>query len=296
MAQRFGGQYSPNGKRPPAGPAAQGAQPPSPVPADVAVKTGVRSGLMFLLPLLFLGPLLGGSPDSLIKSFLAAGLMLAAALFTREGIKAEQAYDARKAARRPAIPRKIFGSVLAGAAIVAGATVWAEGMIYPVLFGLVGAGLHLGAFGPDPLRDKGAEGIDLFQTDRVAKAVTEGEAYLAAMADAVLRVKDRQIEERVSRFASSARALFRAIEADPGDLTAARKYMSVYLMGARDATVKFVDLYRQNQDAKARADYEALLVDLETTFAEKSKAFLANNHTDLDVEIAVLRDRLKLEA
>ena len=88
---------------------------------------------------------------------------------------------------------------------------------------------------------------------------------------------------------------FRAIESDPGDLTAARKYLSVYLMGARDATVKFADLYRQNRDARARADYESLLADLETTFAEKSKAFLASNHTDLDVEIAVLRDRLTLE-
>jgi hypothetical protein len=45
----------------------------------------------------------------------------------------------------------------------------------------------------------------------------------------------------------------------------------------------------------ARADYEALLTDLETTFAEKSTAFLSNNRTDLDVEISVLRDRLKFD-
>jgi hypothetical protein len=63
--------------------------------------------------------------------------------------------------------------------------------------------------------------------------------------------------------------LFRTIEGDPGDLTAARKYLSVYLLGARDATVKFADHYAQTRDAAARTDYEALLTDLETTFARR---------------------------
>ncbi len=48
-------------------------------------------------------------------------------------------------------------------------------------------------------------------------------------------------------------SLFRTVEGDPRDLTAARKYLSVYLMGARDATVKFADLYAQNRNTKARA-------------------------------------------
>jgi hypothetical protein len=155
--------------------------------------------------------------------------------------------------------------------------------------------LHLGAFGLDPMADKGMEGIDAFQTGRVAKAVEEGEAHLAAMQDAILRARDRALEKRVAQFSAVARGLFRTIEGDPGDLTAARKYLSVYLMGARDATVKFADHYAQTRDTQARADYEALLTDLETTFAQKSTAFLTNSRTDLDVEIAVLRDRLKLD-
>ncbi len=250
---------------------------------------------MFILPFLFLGPLFGGSPDRLILSLAAAALMLAAAFLTREGIKAHRAFDARKVARRPAFPRKIVASVLAGLALAAGTAVWATGPVYPALFGLIGAALHLGAFGPDPLHDKGAEGIDQFQSDRVARAVDEAEGYLKGMADAILRAGDAQMERRVAAFALAARGLFRSVENDPGDLTAARKFLSVYLMGARDATVKFADLYAQNRDAKARADYEALLGDLETNFAERTRALLASNHRDLDVEIAVLRDRLKLE-
>lgn len=291
MAQRFGDKHSPKG-----GPSQLPTNlAPFPEVAPEDQPAGVRAGLMFALPLLFLGPLLGGSPGDLILSFFAAGLMLVSAILTREGIRAHRAFAARRLARRPAIPRKIFGALLAGASLAAGAGVWADGPIYPALLGLLGAGLHLGSFGPDPLRDKGAEGIDPFQAGRVAQAVEEAEAYLKSMSDAILRAEDRQIEERVSLFGASARKLFRAIEADPGDLTAARRYLSVYLMGARDATVKFADLYRQNRDPRARADFESLLADLESTFAERSRALLADGHTDLDVEIAVLRDRLKLE-
>ena len=115
------------------------------------------------------------------------------------------------------------------------------------------------------------------------------------MKDAILRAGDRGLERRVEQFSAAARNLFRTIEGDPGDLTAARKYMSVYLVGARDATVKFADHFARSRDAAARADYEALLGDLETTFSQKTTAFLSSGRTDLDVEIEVLRDRLKLD-
>ena len=197
-------------------------------------------------------------------------------------------------ARRPASPRKIFAAVLTGAGLVVGGLV-AQPLIYAVLFGLAGVVLHLGAFGLDPLADKGLEGVDSFQVQRVAKAVDEAEALLAGMKDAILRANDRGLEASVEKFAGIARNLFRTVEGDPGDLTAARKYLSVYLMGARDATVKFADAYAQARDPRIRADYEALLGDLETTFAERTQSMLSGSHTDLDVEIQVLRDRLKLE-
>ena len=162
-------------------------------------------------------------------------------------------------------------------------------------FAVLGAILHFAAFGPDPMKDKGMEGIDSFQTERVARAVDEGEAHLAAMSDAILRAKDRALEARVAAFAATARTMFRTVEGDPGDLTAARKYLSVYLMGARDATVKFADVYAQGRDPKVRADYEALLGDLETNFAGRTKLLLEGAHTDLDVEIQTLRDRLAFE-
>ena len=285
MAERFGGKYSPQNAR-----AASGG------PAGLAAPkvSGLwRVNLLFLSAFLFLFPAFGDDPRDMLLGLGAGGLMILSAWLTREGLKAEAAYAARKVARRPAFPRKIAGAVLTGAALAVGGVIAGQGIVYPAFYALVGLGLHLGAFGLDPRTDKGMEGIDAFQTGRVAHVVEEGEAYLKAMQDAILRAGEPGLDRRVAAFAVAARGLFRTIEADPGDLTAARKYMSVYLMGARDATVKFADHYAQTRDAGARTDYEALLADLETTFAQKTTMFLSNSRTDLDVEIAVLRDRLK---
>ena len=286
MAERFGGKYSPG-----SGPS---AKPPAVAAEPKAARQG-RTTILFLSALLFLFPAFGDGPREMLLGLLAGGLLVLSAWLTREGLKAEAAYTARKLARRPTFPRKIFGALLTGVALAVGGAIAQQGLLYPALYALVGAGLHLLSFGLDPLADKGMEGIDAFQTTRVAHAVEEGEKHLAAMKDAILRARDGSLERRVDQFANAARGLFRTIEADPGDLTAARKYMSVYLMGARDATVKFADHYAQTRDPGARADYEALLTDLETTFAQKTTTFLTNNRSDLDVEIAVLRDRLKLD-
>jgi hypothetical protein len=287
MAERFGGKYSPQNAR------SASEVPPVLVAPKVA---GLwRANLLFLSAFLFLFPAFGDDPRDMLLGLSAGGLLVLAAWLSREGLKAEAAYAARKLARRPAFPRKIAGAVLTGTALALGGVIAGQGVVYPALYAFVGLALHLGAFGLDPRTDKGMEGIDAFQTGRVAHAVEEGEAYLKGMQDAILRAGDGGLERRVAQFATAARGLFRTIEADPGDLTAARKYLSVYLMGARDATVKFADHYAQTRDASARADFEALLADLETTFAQKTTMFLSNNRTDLDVEIAVLRDRLKFD-
>jgi hypothetical protein len=293
MAQKFGGKYSPDNAKPPAG----ADQPPrNAYDGKRRSAAGSKSNLLFIVPAIFPITAFFGGPSELVTGLSAFALLILAAWLTREGILAQEAYAARRVARRPAIPRKIFASVLTGAGLAVGALSGGAGLIYPLLFGVIGAGLHLLSFGPDPLRDKGMEGIDAFQTDRVARAVDEGEKHLTAIKDAILRAGDRQLEARVDRFVTAARAMFRGVESDPGDLTAARKYLGVYLMGARDATVKFADLYAQNRDPSARAAYDALLTDLETNFSARTTALLMNNRTDLDVEIDVLRERLQREA
>lgn len=288
MAERFGGRYSPTAKSDATG------RPKGPFEGKTRSKAGGRVNFLFLAPLPLAVTAFFQDPTGLAARLAAFGLLILAAWLTREGIIAQEAYDARKIARRPAMPRKIVASVLTGIGLALPALAGGN-VVSAVIFGVLGAALHSFAFGLDPMKNKGMEGVDEFQTDRVARAVEGAEKYLAGMSDAILRAKDRDLERRVESFQTTARTMFRTIENDPRDLTAARKYLSVYLMGARDATVKFADLYAQTPDAAARADYEKLLDDLEQNFAAQKKKMLLDDKTDLDVEIEVLRDRLQRE-
>ena len=289
MAQRYGGKFSPGGS---------GADLPPPQNGSYRgarrTRAGGRVNLLFLAPLPLIWKAFTSEPVEMALYLAALGLLILAAWMTREGILAQEAFEARKVARRPALPRKIVGSLSTGAGLFA-AGMAGFGVLEAVIFAGLGAVIHAFAFGLDPLRDKGADGVDLFQTDRVARAVDEAEAHLAAMSDAIARAGDRQLEARVERFKTTARDLFRTVEEDPRDLTAARKYLSVYLLGARDATVKFAEIYGRNRDAGAKADYTALLDDLEGNFAARTEKLLRDDRSDLDIEIGVLRERLQRE-
>ncbi|MEL7099591.1 MAG: 5-bromo-4-chloroindolyl phosphate hydrolysis family protein [Pseudomonadota bacterium] len=287
MAKRFGGKYSPTGQTETHAPAAFDGARVDPV--------GFRANAMFLPPVVLAALSLNDGALGLAAGLGGAGVLTLGAWLLRGGLQAEMAYTSRKVARRPALPRKMLAALLAGLGIAAAAWRVEPGLIAPILFGVATTGLHLAAFGLDPMKDKGMEGIDTFQQDRVARVVDEAEAYLAEMSDALLRARDREMEGKLETFQSSARALIRSVEEDPRDLTAARKYLGVYLMGARDATVKFVDIYSRNRDAQARADYAALLDDLTQNFAARTTKLLEGDRTDLTVEIDVLRGRLERE-
>lgn len=259
------------------------------------MRAGTRAGWLFVPPVLLAFLSLNDGAVGLAMGLVGAALLALAAWLTRDGLRAHAAYDQRKVARRPGIPRKIFGSVLTGAGVVLASLSNDPSVIAAVLFGVIAAALHIVAFGPDPLTDKRMEGIDTFQQDRVAKVVDEAEEYLSAMRDHVDTLKDSRLSERVGDFQAAARKMIRTVEEDPRDLTGARKFLSVYLLGARDAAAKFADLYKRQPDENARADFESLLTDLEQNFAARTEKMLLDDRSDMDIEIKVLRDRLQRE-
>lgn len=294
MARRYGGKYSPDGS----GPGGADAPQPAPFRDRRARRVNLRARLMFLLPLplLFagLGAIGRGSPAEMLAEIGGfAGLMLSAWLLN-EGLRAEEAYDARVIARPPAIPRKIFAAALTGVSVAAvGMFSLGQGLFGALAFGVLASLAHLAAFGVDPMRRKGMDGVDAFATERVAKAVDRAEGLVREILSASEGIRDRRIEGRIERLCAQAREVFRTVEEDPSDFARARTFMSVYLLGLRDATRKFADLYGRTRDPEALRDYEALLADLETSFTTHRTDLLSDNRSDLDIEIEVLRERLQ---
>ncbi|MFQ1701739.1 5-bromo-4-chloroindolyl phosphate hydrolysis family protein [Loktanella agnita] len=290
MAQRFGGKYSPDGS----GPQADAVREQAVDQRNVA-SAGARAKWLFIPPVILVFTGFGDGPVTLITALVGGGVLALAAWLLREGLKAEAAYHARRVARRPAIPRKMLAAGLTGTGATLAAYSGDTGMIGSVLYGVAALGLHVTAFGIDPLSDKQMQGVDTRQQDRVARVVDKAEAHLDVMNAQIAALSDRKLDLRVASFQAVARKMIRTVEEDPRDLTAARKFLGVYLMGARDTAIKFADLYGRTKDADARASFEALLDDLEQNFAAKTQKMLLDDRSDMDIEINVLRDRLQRE-
>ncbi len=254
-----------------------------------------RGGLLFLAPLPLAFRAFGREPQGLVLMLGALGLFLLGAWLTREGQIAHAAYDERRIARRPAFPRKIAGALLIGAGIFT--TLLAEGgsALNGALLGGLAVGLHLLAFGPDPLRDKRAEGIDEFQQDRIARVTDEAETLLDGIRQDIARLGERDLNARVAAFAEEVRRMRDTVETDPRDLSAARRYLGVYLQGARDATARFAELYASRKDPEIRKQYVNFLDDLQKNYAARTRHLMENGREDMEVEIEVLRERLQRE-
>ena len=288
-ARRFGGAYSPGA----------GA------PAAVAGKPWFRriSWRALALPLaptpLIFAFIDGAIRGDLVRLVASVGFWLAlllAAKLAGDGVRAHEAYDERLIARPPALPRKIIAAVLTGLSVAGICLVLVgSGPLISGFWGLLALGAHLVCFGPDPLKAKGLPGLPPVELERAAAKLAEAEKVVSETAAAAGRLRDRALEARIDRLAFAARDILKELEADPRDLPRARRFLTVHLVGLRDATLQFAEARAKDAAEAQRAPFEALLVDLETSFAKTRAGLLADDETALEIEIEVLRDRLKQE-
>ena len=279
MAQRYGGTHSP-------GSVGAGAdlRPPMKGRARVSILMGL--GALSAVAALFQG----GALDTATQ-LVGGAILFAGGVVTREGLKAEATYNARAIARRPAAPRKAIGAAITGAGVGTATLAGLDGLAPALVYGAVAAGLHVASFGTDPMRDKGTR--DAPGSARVARTVESAEASLDAMRDHAARTRDREIMDAVDRLRGTAAAMLRTVEQDPRDLTAARRYLGVYLDAARDAARKYADLAPQARDAEARDRVLSLIRDLARGMEAKRETLLIADRTDLEIEVETLRDRLR---
>lgn len=300
-AKRFGGAYSPGG-------APKGAEG-GPAAGAPASRFSNRSPRWFSWRVLglYLAPtplvwsgmwqLLTADIPELLWTLGPYAVLMLAAFLTGQGLRAAAAYDARTIAKPPAFPRKLVAAGLTGLG-VAGAAAFGAGLGAPLggVLGAIAAACHIAAFGLDPMRAKGVGvgGIAEAELTRVAEKLDEAEAVVAATIAAAKGLRDRGLTDRIDRLAFAARDILKDIQSDPRDLRRARRFLSVHLVGLRDATVKFAAARARGAD-DLRPEYEGLLTDLEASFAKQRERLMVEDQTELEVEIDVLRDRLRQE-
>ncbi len=258
----------------------------------------LRTYRAFAIPMFVAGflSILGGHPIAAL-SCIGAGLgVLASAHITKDGLIAESEYHSRVISRAPALPRKTIGALIMGASVSIGSWLGAEvNMITSIGVGAIATIGMVMSFGLDPIRAKGLAGVNQHEASRAADAIDKAEALLKEIREMAVAFKDRRLRLDVENLAISAEDMFQSIENDPGEYRNARRYLSVYLEGARDATSQFINLPKNQQSAEATAKYTALVRELDTGFRQKSQLMLEDNRNSLDIEIDVLRERLASE-
>lgn len=308
MSKRFGGEYSPVRERsaraePVVGLNSFANNQPAPALTKFSGQSVRRSGSrlktlqMILIPLSISGllkiknlDLLGAAGTLGGAAMIFLGLWLA-----REGITAREAYEAREIARPPTPPRLILGALFTALGVGLAAFLGAKlGLALGLGLGLFAGIAQLGAFGIDPLRPKGIESAQSdFEFTRVTETIAQGEVHLRRFFAQLEGVRDREIMASAEAFGGASERLFRAVERDPKDLTAARKYLSIYLKAAADAAQKYAELARSRQEAPMRARFISLIEDLRLGFEEKTQQLAQNDHSALEVDIELLQSRLR---
>ena len=307
-AKRFGGAHSPGGD--PTGAETSRRTRMTGGKAKPSGGPNVRSWIMFILPtpLLFavLDAMLNSAPIRLILCLVAYAAFMLGAWLLREGQKAEAEFNARAIAKPPAFPRKICSAILAGIGVLLASWIGSSGgglmafgvaALTAIIYAVLAVGLHLMAFGLDPMKAKGMEdrGIAAAEMERVSDALDKAENKLQSIESLARSLNDREISEKVTDLNATVREMIKLVEEDPRDLGRARRYLGVYLKGADDATRKYTNNHERLNDPALRAEYLALLTDLQDSFARGKETLLLDDRTDLEVEIEVLRDRLGQE-
>lgn len=294
-AKRFGGEHSKGGST------TGGAS----APPRTAFAGRKASGFSWRVLGLYLAPsglllpgLIGLLSADLPRIGWALGgyaLVMFGAWMTGQGLKAEAAFAERLIAKPPAFPRKLFGGGMIAAALFEVMFFGIGVGLFPSLFyGALALGAHIYAFGLDPMKAKGVVSHDGADLSHVIDRLEEAELVVDATIEAARRLGDRKLEARVDSLAYAARDILREIQSDPRDFRRARRFLSVHLVGLRDATQKYATAKAKGA-ADMRAEYDDLLTDLEASFAKQRETLLTDDRVDLEIEIEVLRDRLKEE-
>ncbi len=256
--------------------------------------------LMFLLPLPVLfaafAALARGNLSELLGNAAGYGLFLAGALLLRRGLLSEAEYDRRRVARAPYPLKTLGGGFIA---LATGVTAAFGAGHHPAMAGAFGLAALLGCYltyGFDPRAAKrftDRDGVDT--TDRVLEALAQAESSIAAIEQATREIRNAELNGRLRRIVAQARKVLTLLEEDPRDLRRARKFLNVYLDGARQVTEGYAKTHARVATPELEDNFRRVLITIEEVFEEQQQKLLESDLSDLDVQIEVLTTQLKRE-
>jgi len=260
--------------------------------------------ILYLLPV----PLLGKAVYELMWQGRFGGFALSLALFAlfivgaslaRRGIARDLDFKHRKIARAAGAPFKIAGGVvIAGATFL---TAWLAAGQSVAAAAAIGLGALLGFFltyGVDARGEKGVDAASGVSVQEVQEALAEARGRIGAIEEAAKKLAGAtayELRRKVRDVVTAASKVLQLIEEDPRDLRRARKFLHVYLDGAKTVTENYASTAAKAPSPELEAKFRSVLDDMHKTCEEQYARLLENDTLDLDAQIEVLKLRLTKE-
>lgn len=262
-----------------------------------------RGWLLYLLPLPLLPAtvvaLTGGHVGAALARAAGFALAMLAATLIRKGIRLEAEGKLRRFKRRAStIPYRLIGSAVLSVAIFIVAY-WGilgdYGLIESTLFGLaVMLGCYLYYDFDSTQKDPEIAAVGI-TTEELIELLDEAEERISAIEQASKEIKNVEFKDRLRRIVREARAILDTIEEDPTDARRARKFLKVYLDGAKQVTEGYVKAHRNDANPVLEDNFRRVLTTIETVVATQQEKLRENNVSELDVNIEVLQMQIEKE-
>lgn len=260
----------------------------------------LKSAALFLLPfplvLAFFVALMSGEIGRLAAISGAISAFFAAGVFTWRGLVAQARFFLGQQLDPPAVPLKTVSAMLTALGAGLAAFAGGHGPAGIGAFAVLAAVGYFCFYGRDPKR-KRIDLPDVAGVDRDAVTAQLKQAYgrLQGIEAAARSIAVPEFGERLKRIIGIGKQILAEIERDPRDAARARRFLHLYLDSAEKVTVEYARTHRQMRNRPLEQNFRQLLIDMEQTFEAQHQKLLENDVLTLDVEIEVLKARLKRE-
>jgi 5-bromo-4-chloroindolyl phosphate hydrolysis protein len=232
---------------------------------------------------------------AIINASAFAGFMIAASI-ARIGFKNEGKYYQRSIALAPKTPYKTIAALFL--ATTTGLTAWWSvhySLLISIVIGLltfIGFALY---YGLDPRKNKSGNISLGVSAEEVIKALEEADIRINEIEAARKKINNIDFNQQIQRITGKAREIVTMIEAEPKYLNRSRKFLKVYLKGAKQVTETYANTQDIETASELNHDFAEVLSSIEATFKQQKNELTKNDHFDLDVQIEVLNTQLKQE-
>lgn len=250
---------------------------------------------LFLLPTAVIA-LLQGDLWLLVKASGGFLSLLTAAWLTRRGIAQEKAYKKRFLAATPP-PLKTLGMIATGvsAFLISHGLIAGYTLIFAVVMMLLAMLGYYLYYGLDPRDEKITEKLGGYSTEELVQILQEAENKLAVIESQGSKLTQRSLAERLDLIIAEAREVLEILEKNPKDLRRARKFLNVYLDGARQVTEGYANMHNKAESEILDNNFNDVLDTILATFKEQKRKLLSHEMLDLDIQIEVLKKQMQEE-